>query len=108
MNIFSDIEPWIWLAGLFLFLSMYAVSTVIIVNKRKKTASAGQLASLYMALKTIRFLLFTGAVLAYMLTVKIETRRFVLAAVALYFVYLLLDTLFLTVTEKRLKRNDAR
>ncbi|MDR0541989.1 MAG: hypothetical protein LBH19_07220 [Dysgonamonadaceae bacterium] len=104
MNPFTNIEPWVWLAGLFIFLLMYAVSTVFIVNKKKKTASAGQLASVYMALKAVRLLVFTGTVLVYILTVKMETKRFVLAAVAIYFVYLLLDTLFLTVTEKRLKK----
>ncbi|MDR2682954.1 MAG: hypothetical protein LBB64_03680, partial [Dysgonamonadaceae bacterium] len=97
-------EPWIWLAGLFLFLLIYAVATILIVNKQKRTASAGRLASVYLALKTVRILLFLGALLVYLTVVKIEVKRFVPAALVLYMVYLLLDTLFLTTTEKRLKK----
>jgi hypothetical protein len=104
MNLFENIEPWIGLAGLFLFLLVYAVLTVAIVNGKKRTVSAGRLASIYMALKTGRILLFAGAVLAYVSIVKIEVKRFVLAAAVLYLIYLLLDTLFLTATEKRLKK----
>ncbi|MDR1526651.1 MAG: hypothetical protein LBS46_03145 [Dysgonamonadaceae bacterium] len=103
-DLFTNREPWIGLAGLFLFLLIYAVLTVTIVNKKKKTASAGRLASIYMALKTARILLYSGAVLVYVSVVKIEVKRFVLAAVIMYLVYLLLDTLFLTATEKRLKK----
>jgi hypothetical protein len=104
MDIFTHIEPLIWLAGIFLFLLIYAGLTVAVVNKKKKTASAGQLASIYMALKVVRLLIFIGIVLAYMLTVKIEIKSFVLIAVGMYFVYLVLDTLFLTSSEKRLKK----
>jgi hypothetical protein len=92
------------LAGLFLFLLIYAVATILIVNKQKRTASAGRLASVYLALKTVRILLFLGALLVYLTVVKIEVKRFVPAALVLYMVYLLLDTLFLTTTEKRLKK----
>jgi hypothetical protein len=104
MNIFTHIEPWIWLAGIFLFLLLYAGLTVAVVNKKKRSVSAGRLASVYMALKVFRLLIFIGIVLTYMLTVKIEIKRFVLAAVVLYFVYLLFDTWFLTYSEKRLKK----
>ena len=102
--LFTHIESWIWLAGLFAFLVAYAVSTVMIVNKKKKTATARQLTTLYMALKTIRLLVFLGIIFAYWRVVKIEVERFALTAIVLYLVYLLLDTLFLTFTEKRLKR----
>jgi hypothetical protein len=104
MNLFVEKAPLIWLAGLFIFLLLCAVLTVWVVNKKKRTVSAGRLAAIYMALKGFRFLVFTGAVLLYLLTVKVEARSFVLAAVAIYVVYLLWDTVFLTVTERRLRK----
>jgi uncharacterized membrane protein SirB2 len=104
MNLFSHNEPWIWLSGLFLFLTLYAVVTVIFINKRKETASPGRLATVYLALKTVRLLLYAGAILCYLLVVNVERQRFVLVAVGMYFIYLLLDTLFLTATEKRLNK----
>jgi cell division protein FtsW (lipid II flippase) len=102
--LFTHIEPWIWLAGLLLFLTVYAVATVMIVNKKKKTASARQLTTLYMALKTARLLVFLGIIFTYLLVVKIEFKRFALTAIVLYLIYLLLDTLFLSFIEKRLKK----
>ena len=103
-DLFTSNEPWVWLTGLFLFLLAYGLSTVFIVRKKKKTAGPQQLVSLYMALKVVRLLIFIGVILVYMLAVKIETKRFVLVAVALYVLYLLFDTLYLTYSEKRLKK----
>ena len=102
--LFAHIEPQIWLAALFAFLLVYAVTTVVIVNKKTRTANASQLTTTYLALKVVRLLLFIGVILTYLLVVKIEVKRFVLAATTLYFVYILLDTLFLLLTEKRLKK----
>ena len=102
--LFTHIEPWIWLAALFAFLLAYAVATVIIVNKKRKTATAGRITMLYMALKVVRLLIFLSIVLAYVLIVKIEFKRFVVVAMMMYLVYLLLDTLFLTFTKKRSKK----
>jgi hypothetical protein len=104
MNIFTHIESQLWLAGIFLFLLLYAGLTVAIVNKKKRSVSAARLATVYMALKVFRLLVFVGIVLTYMLTVKIEIKRFVLAAVVIYFIYLLFDTWFLTYSEKQLKK----
>jgi cobalamin synthase len=102
--LFTDIEPRVWLTILFSFLIAYAASTVVIINKKKKTATGRQLTLFYMALKTVRLLVFIGIVLAYLLIVKNNhAKSFALVAIAMYFVYLLLDTLFLTFTEKRLK-----
>ena len=102
--LFTHIEPWIWLTALFSFLLTYAVATVIIVNKKKKTATPQQITMLYMVLKTVRLLLFLSIVLAYVLIVKIEFKRFALVAIIMYLIYLLLDTIFLTFTEKRSKK----
>ena len=103
-HLFTHIEPTVWLGALLLFLVAYGVSTVIITNKKRKTANARQLTTLYLALKGIRLFIIIGIVVAYLLTVNIETRNFALAATVLYFIYLLFETLFLVFTEKRMKK----
>jgi hypothetical protein len=93
-----------WLLGLFLFLLAYGVSTAWIVNKEKKTLRPGRLASLYMALQVVRMLIFLGVVFIYMVAVKIETKRFLLVAIMMYGLYVLIITVYVTMTEKRLKK----
>ena len=100
-QLFINNEPWIWIAGLILFLSAYSLLTVWIVNKKKNTS---QLVSFYMALKMIKMLIFVSVLLIYQLTVKIETVRFVIVAIVFYFIYLLIDTFFLTHKEKKWKK----
>ena len=106
--LFTNIEPWIWLAALFTFLVLYAVLTVFIINKfvknKKKSLTNQQITMLYMALKVVRLLIFIGIVLVYMLVVKIESKRFALVAIVIYLIYLLFDTLFLSFTEKQMKK----
>jgi hypothetical protein len=110
LNIFQDklfVEsiPCYYLTGMVLFLFAYELSTIIIVKKKMKTANPRQIVSIYMLLKGGKLFLFLAGLVIYMLAVKIETKRFVLVAVAIYFIYLLFDTLFLTSTEKKLKKN---
>jgi uncharacterized membrane protein len=101
--LFTHTEPWIWLAGLLLFLLLYGGCTVWVVGRKKKAASDTRLVALYMALRAFRLLVFIGIVTVYMMVVKLEVKRFVAAAALLYLIYLVSDTLFLTMTEKRLK-----
>ena len=102
--LFSHIEPWVWLTILFSFLLAHSIVMIVIVNKKKKTMTARQLVTLYMALIGVRLLLFVVIIMTYLLVVKIEIRPFVLTATVIYFAYLLFDTLFLTFTEKQMKK----
>jgi len=102
--LFTHIEPRIWLTILFSLLLVHAVLTVIVVNKKKKTATSQKLTMLYMALEVVRMLVFIGIFLAYLLIVKIETKGFALGAITIYFVFLLSGTLFLLFTEKQMKK----
>ena len=102
--LFTHIEPWIWLTILFTILLVHAVLTVILVNKKKKTATSQKLTMLYMALEVVRMLVFIGIFLAYLLVIKIETKRFALGAIGIYLIYLLFGTLFLLFTEKQMKK----
>ncbi|GHT74275.1 hypothetical protein AGMMS50262_06920 [Bacteroidia bacterium] len=100
-GLFAHKEPWIWLAGVVVFLSAYALLTVWLVNKAKNRQ--GQLVSLYMALKIVKLLLFVSVLLAYRLMINIETVRFTIITIVLYLIYLLMDTFFLTYKERKWK-----
>jgi uncharacterized membrane protein len=102
-QLFTD-EPFFWSLGIILFLLAYETTAIIIVEKKKKTVAPRQIVSLYMLLKGVKIFVFLAALIVYVLTVKVETRRFVLVAVAIYFIYLLFDTFFLISTEKRMEK----
>lgn len=104
--IFTNIETWYWLAGVFLFFAAYSLTSIYIVHKKKFTTTPQQLLSLYMALKLAKIFLLLVFLLVYKLAVSIETKRFVIASGILYGVFLIIDTLYLTSVEKKLKKNN--
>jgi hypothetical protein len=103
-TLFTEEIPLNYAFGICVFLFAYEVSTLFIVNKKIKTANPRQITSMYMLLKGVKLFLFLVVTVFYMLAVKIETKRFVLVAIALYFIYLLFDTVFLTSIEKGVKK----
>lgn len=102
-RVFTNESLLFWTIGIISFLFVYELLTIIVVNKKSRESQPKQLVMLYMFLKGAKIFLFVAILIVYMLTVKVETKRFILVAVALYFIYLLLDTLFLSWVEKRLK-----
>ena len=101
-------ELWIWLTGLILFLSIYAVVTIWIVNKRRNAENPRQLITLYMLLRIIRFFVILSVVIIYIMFVRIEIKKFLLITIILYCIYLLFDTLFLLFVEKKLKKKNGK
>ena len=97
-----------WTMGVLLFLFFYGIISIFVISKKIQTASSRQVVSLYMLLKGGKIFIFLSIVMTYALAIKVETKRFVLLAVALYFIYLLLDTLFLTKVEKKLKNEKSK
>ncbi|MDR1584899.1 MAG: hypothetical protein LBS07_01820 [Prevotellaceae bacterium] len=106
-TLFSDIQTLRWLTGYGLFLVAYSVISVFVVRKKVKTATSRQLVSLYLLLKVSKLLVSLVVIAGYMIVAGIETKVFVLGAVALYVVFLTVDTLFLIYTEKKLKNKHV-
>jgi hypothetical protein len=103
-NLFFDNAPYYWLAGIILFLFIYELRSIIVVNKKITLISPKQIVSLYILLKSIKIFVFLAILIIYTLVVKTEVKRFILIAILLYFVYLLFDTIFLTSMEKKIKK----
>jgi hypothetical protein len=102
--LFVNEIPYYTAIGFILVLFVYEIQTIVIVFKKIKTARPQQIVSLYMMLKVIKIFIFLATLAIYLLAVKIESQRFVLVLVAIYFFYLLFDTCFLTAVEKREKK----
>ncbi|MDR1683314.1 MAG: hypothetical protein LBS25_08020 [Candidatus Symbiothrix sp.] len=108
MKIFTDIQAWYWLTGIFLFFAAYTSTSIFIVRKKKNTSNPRQLLSLYMLLKIVKIFLFIAFLAVYIFTVQVETKRFILVSGVLYGLFLIIDTLYLTLVEKRLKKNEKK
>ncbi|MCC8146130.1 MAG: hypothetical protein LIO93_06770 [Bacteroidales bacterium] len=107
-RLFTNPSLLYWTLGIISFLFIYELATIILVNKQSKTTRPQQLVTLYMILKGAKIFLFLGVLIIYMLVVKEEAKRLILVAVALYFIYLLLDTLFLSWVEKGIKIQKSK
>ncbi|MDH8702215.1 putative membrane protein [Dysgonomonadaceae bacterium PH5-43] len=102
-HIFIDKSLLYWSLGVITFFFLYETFSIVFVNKQAKIAKPKQMVAVYMMLKGLKLFVFLGTLVIYMLAIKIEAKRFVLVSVAIYFIYLLLDTLFLSWVEKGIK-----
>lgn len=107
-QVYTNESVMFWTMGFLAFLFLFEWITMMIVNKQSRATRPQQLVRLYMLLKGSKLFLFLGTLIIYLLTIQVETKRFVLVAVALYFIYLLLDTLFLSWFEKGIKIENQK
>jgi len=109
MNLlFENKEPWIWETGVILFLLIYGVVTVWIVNKKKNVKNPRQLLTFYMLLRGIRFFVILAVVIIYIAFIHVEIKKFLFLTVIFYAVYLLFDTLYLLSVERKIKKKNGK
>jgi hypothetical protein len=80
---------------------LYEITAILTIEKKRKTVTPRQSVNLFLVLKVGKIILSLFFVMAYALAVKIDVKRFALVFAALYFVYLLFDTIYLAKNEKR-------
>jgi hypothetical protein len=102
--IFSDVRPFVWSGIAIVFLFLYELMLILITGKKSDTISPRKSINLFLGLKVGKILLSLLFITVYALAIKIELRSFVLVFVALYFIYLLFDTIYLTKNEKIKKK----
>lgn len=107
-HLFALRTPFVWSLCLIAGLFFFEIATMLIVDKKMKGSDQKQIAYTYMILKGLKIFLFLFIVVLYFMTVKIEVRQFVLAAVVIYFVYLVLDTMWLYAIEKEKKKEKIK
>ncbi|GHT01859.1 hypothetical protein AGMMS49525_03970 [Bacteroidia bacterium] len=104
--LFVNEIPFYWELGLVLVLYLCEAFSTVAIQKKKKTATDRQMVTLYMILKGIRLAIFASVIFIYMLAIKIETKRWILVAAAIYCIFLLINTLMLVSDEKKIKNKS--
>jgi hypothetical protein len=99
--IFTDVRPYTGIAVAMAFFFLYESMVILLTSKKKESITPRQSVNLFMGLKVGKILLSLIFATVYALAVKIEVKRFVLVFVALYFIYLLFDTIYLAKNEKK-------
>ncbi|GHT58705.1 hypothetical protein AGMMS50239_03770 [Bacteroidia bacterium] len=102
--LFPNIVSCGWAISAIVFFFLYELMTILITEKKGDTISARQSVNLLMGLKVGKILLSLFFILIYSVVVKIEMKRFILVFLALYLIYLLFGTLYLTSREKEAKK----
>jgi hypothetical protein len=105
--IFTETTPYIWTEVAIAFFFLYEALVIWITDSKRKTLNSRQSINLFLGLKVGKIILSLVFASIYATVVKIELKRFVLAFVILYLVYLLFDTIYLASGEKkRVTRNE--
>ncbi|GHT26442.1 hypothetical protein FACS189432_00880 [Bacteroidia bacterium] len=102
-DLFTDVKPFVWTEIALAFLFLSEAMTIWVIDAKRKTLKPGQSINLFLGLKVGKIILALLFISIYAFAIKIEVKRFVLVFVAIYFVYLLFDTLFLVAGEKHKK-----
>jgi hypothetical protein len=99
--IFTDVRPYTGIVATTAFFFFYEILVILLTSKKKENITPRQSINLFMGLKVGKILLSLIFATVYALAVKIEVKRFILVFVALYFIYLLFDTIYLAKNEKK-------
>lgn len=78
------------------FFFLYEFATIWVVEKKGRSFTPRRFVNIFMGLKAARILLSLLFVIAYALAGGAGVKRFALVFAALYFIYSLFDTLYLT------------
>jgi hypothetical protein len=99
-TIFIDVKSFIWTEIAIALFLLYESMVILITDKKSKTTTPRQSVNLFLGLKVGKLILSLLFVGIYAIAIKIELKRFILVFVALYFVYLLFDTVYLAKATK--------
>lgn len=98
--IFTDVRPFAATIAAIAFFFLYEILTVRLVSKKNQAITPRRFVNLFMALKTGKILLSFAYAAIYAVAIHVDVKRFTLVFAALYFLYLLFDTLYLARNKK--------
>jgi len=88
-----------------LMFSLLEIVSVWLTEMKSKTITPRKSVNLLLGIKTGKILITLLFVTVYALSVKVETKRFLMVFLAIYLIYLFSNTIYLTRREKQLKAN---
>ena len=83
---------------------VYELFVILFTEAKYKTVTPRQSVNLFLAFKAGKIILSLLFIAIYTIIVKVELMRFIMVFVALYFIYLLFDTIYLVTREKNVKK----
>jgi hypothetical protein len=99
-SVFTDERPVKGTAAAIVFFFLYEILVMLVVNKRITALTPRQFVNLFMALRGVKIFLSLVFIAIYAVAFKVEAKRFALVFAALYALYLLFDTLYLSRNKK--------
>jgi hypothetical protein len=94
-TVFADVQPFAATGAAIAFFFLYEALVLQAAGRKSKAPAPRRSLGLFMALKGGKILLSLVWVAVYAAAAGVEVKRFTLAFAALYFIYLLFDTLYL-------------
>ena len=104
--IFGHVYPVVGIMMAIIMFFFYELFVIMFTENKGKTLSARQSVNLILGVKTGKIILSLLFVAIYAAAVNIEMKRFIMVFLALYFIYLLFDTFYLTSREKDIKAKE--
>ena len=107
-EIFEDSRPMIGIALSMTIFLFYELFVIMFTESKGETLNSRQSVNLFLGFKAGKIVLSLFIIAVYAIVVKIELKPFVGVFVALYFIYLLFDTLYLFNREKSFKKKQYK
>jgi F0F1-type ATP synthase assembly protein I len=101
---FEDIRPIFGLAAAMAMFLFYELFFILFAERKRKSLNARQLVNYLLAFKSGKVLLTLLFIAIYAIFVKVELKKFAVAFIILYFIYLILNTVYLANPEKDNKK----
>ena len=101
--IFEDARSMVGITFALLLFFFYELFVILFTERKSETISSRQSVNLFLGFKAGKIVLSLLFIALYAIIVKVEIKQFIWVFLAIYLIYLLFDTLYLTNREKSLK-----
>ena len=101
--IFEDVRSMVGITCALVLFFLCELFVILFTESKAETINSRQSVNLFLGFKAGKIILSLLFTAVYAIIVKVELMRFIGVFVALYFIYLLFDTLYLATREKSLK-----
>lgn len=106
--IFEDARSMVGITFALVLFFLYELFVILFTESKSETLSPRQSVNLFLGLKVGKTILALLFLAIYAIIVKVELMRFIAVFIALYFIYLLFDTIYWLNREKSLKKKQYK
>jgi len=106
--IFKDVRSMVGVIFALALFFLYELFVILFAEYKSEIISPRQSINLFLGFKVGKIILSLLFIAFYAIIVKVEIKQFILVFLALYLIYLLFDTVYLTSREKSLKTKQYK